>query len=90
MVAPARTRVPRLGTGNDRQESVGVYLSPIVCGYEPRGCPLIKHLLRASVFCGIGFASVENVLYTASFWESLGSSDAFQIASLLRSVVILP
>jgi hypothetical protein len=36
------------------------------------------------VFCGIGFASVENVLYTAGFWESLGSSDAFQIASLLR------
>lgn len=43
-----------------------------------------RQVVQASIFCAIGFASVENFLYISGFWHALGDSEAFSVLSLLR------
>jgi hypothetical protein len=40
--------------------------------------------VQASIFCGVGFASIENFLYTSGFWHALGATESFSALSLLR------
>jgi RsiW-degrading membrane proteinase PrsW (M82 family) len=43
-----------------------------------------RQVVQNGIFCAIGFASVENLLYTMGFWRALGDTGAFGAASLLR------
>src|SRR5260370_4249270 len=43
-----------------------------------------RRVVKNGIFCGIGFASIENFLYTVGFLHSIADTGVFAAASLLR------